>query len=225
MPKPRVHWEHVSTDPVIKVDEGYRILLCEPTQGFFPASVGVTRLAIEVMDEDAHTTKPILLTDPRNEFLQWNRALDDLMAVSEVFPIVERDLGGQEADPPQIIAATRALHAKLGLVYAVNELSPTEAEMFGVLYDTAKLRPMASVHARAVSVPPPDPEQEQPPNPWETDARALVRQKFERRMHACIREIIEQDQPRTTDAPLGWTPAGPIRPVEWPPRHFRTGRP
>jgi hypothetical protein len=222
---PRVHWEHVSTDPVRAVDQGYRILLREPTSGMFPASIGVTRIAIEVTDERAQSTKPLLMTNPRNEFLQWNRAFDDLMAISEVFPIVNRDLGGHEADPPQIIAATRALHAKLGMVYAVNELSPTVVEMFGVIYDTKTARPIASIHAREESEPRPEVEPDEHPDLWKTDARALVRQAFERRVHACLREMIERDERTTTKIPEGWTPAGPVRPVEWPPRHFRTGRP
>ncbi len=222
---PRVHWEHVSTDPVCRVEEGYRITLCEPTSGMFPASIGVTRIAIEVTDQHAQSTKPMLLTNPRNEFLQWNRAFDDLMAISEVFPIVNLDLGGHEADPPQIIAAARALHAKLGLVYAVNELSPTVVEMFGVLYDTKTAQSVAVIHAREESDPPPEVESDEQPDLWRTDARALVRQEFERRLHACMREMIEQDEKATANAPKGWTPAAPVRPLEWPPRHFRTGRP
>lgn len=226
IPRPRVHWEHVCTDPVRPVFDGYRILTPEPTRGLFPASIGVTRLAVQTMDPHAQTTQPAMLTDPRNEFLQWNRAFDNLMAISEVFPIVERDLGGCEADPPQIIAATRALHARLSLVYAFNELSSSEAEMLGVLYDTTTAQPVASIHASAVSVvPPKEDEDDDAPDPWETDAHALVRKKFERRVHACIREMIRQDESVAVEAPIGWTPAGPIRPVEWPPRHFRTGRP
>ncbi len=222
---PRVDWEHVSTFPVCAVDEGYRILKHDPTSDMFPASIGVTRIAIEVTDERAQTTKPLLLTNPRNEFLQWNRAFDDLMAISEVFPIVNRDLGGHEADPEQIIAATRALHAKLSMVYAVNELSPTQAEMFGVIYDTKTARAVATIHAREESEPGPKVEPDGHPDLWKTDARALVRQEFERRVHACLREMIERDVRTTTKVPEGWTPAGPIRPVEWPPRNFRTGRP
>jgi hypothetical protein len=222
---PRVDWEHVSTIPVCAVDEGYRILKRDPTSDIFPASIGVTRIAIEVTDERAQTTKPLLLTDPRNEFLQWNRAFDDLMAISEVFPIVNRDLGGYEADPAQIIAATRALHAKLGMVYAVNELSPTQAEMFGVIYDTKTARAIATIHAREESEPPPEVDPDEDPDLWKTDARALVRQEFERRVQACMREMIERDVRTTTKVPEGWTPAGPVRPVEWPPRNFRTGRP
>jgi len=147
------------------------------------------------------------------------------MAISEVFPIRGRDLGGGEADPEQILAAFTALHARLGLIYAMNELSRTESEMFGVLYDTKSAQPIASFHVQAVSVLPPENERcREPVDLWETDSRALVRARFERLVHTCIRELILQDEPETVEPPKGWTPASPTLPAEWPPRRFRTGR-
>lgn len=194
--------------------------------GLFPANMSVTRVSLESDEEQEFSTQPRLYADPRNEFLQWNTAFDDQMAVSEVFPIDQRDLGGGEADPNQILAAFRALHARIGLVYAVNELSETESEMFGILYDNDAAEPIAAIHAQAVSVEPPKDENEkgEPTDLWETDSRALVRAKFARQVHACVRELIQKDQPAVVETPTGWTPAGPIRPVEWPPRHPRRPR-
>ncbi len=223
-PKPLVNWEHVSTQPVAPVHKGYRVLVDQPTRGLFPASLAVTRVALEVSEGRLPILRPYLLTDPRNEFLQWNRALDDQMAVSEVFPIMDRDLGGGVADPEQVLAAFRALHARLGLIYAMNELSSTESEVLGVLYDTASAQPIASFHAQAVSVAPPEQKYcRKPADLWDTDSRALARAEFERLVHTCIRDLILLDESATVKAPNGWTPAGPIYPVEWPPRRFRTG--
>ena len=219
--KPAVQWEYVSTPPVQAVREGYRILTAQPTRGLFPAALGITRVAL-VADTPSQALRPCLLTDPRNEFLQWNSALDDQMAISEVFPIVELDLGGGEVETEQILSAFRALRAGLGLVYAVNELSATETEMFGVLYDTNMARALAALHAFAVSEPPPE-DEDMPPEAWERDSRALVRARFEGLLRACIRDLIRQDEPPPPETPTGWTPAGPIRPVEWPPKRFRTG--
>ncbi len=225
--KPQVNWAHVSTRPVEPVRDGYHILAAHPTSGLFPASMAVTRVAIEDDRDPYQMMRPVLAADPRNEFLQWNSALDDQMAIGEVFPIVERDLGGGEADPGQIMAAFQALHARLGLMYAVNELSETETEMFGVVYDTTLAQPVASLHAQARSVFPSEQDEEEGKEPidlWETDSHALVRAEFERLLHDCIREMILRDEPAAVKAPTGWTPALPIRPVEWPPRRFRTGR-
>ena len=224
-PQPLVQWHHMSPQPVLPVSDGYRILVMQPTRGLFPASVGVTRVAVEPIGGIAAITRASLLTDPRNEFLQWNRTLDDQMAVSEVFPVWKRDLGGGEAEPLQILAAFRALHARLGLIYAMNELSPSESEMFGILYYVDESQPLASLHARAVSIVEPEEERSREQvDLWKTDSHARVRAKFNDLLHACVRDLILQDEREAIESPDGWTPPGPIRPVEWPPRLFRTRR-
>lgn len=213
IPRPRVEWNRLVAQAPSAVNNEFKIV-AEGTSGLFPANLAVTRVAISE-GEDAGA--PMLFADPRNEFLQWNRTFDDQMAISEVFPIDQRDLGGGVAEPAQILAAFRGLHARLGLIYAVNEVSPTQAEMFGVFYDTHASRPVAFIHADAQSVPLTKEEQETA-NPWETDSRALVRAKFEKFAYAAVHRLIVGDQRERTDPPEGWTPAGPIRPVEWPPR-------
>ena len=145
------------------------------------------------------------------------------MAISEVFPIDQRDLGGASAEPEQIVAAWRGLHARVGIVYAVNGLSETGTEMIGALYDVAAAKPIAAMHAQAFSIIPPKGDDE-PADLWETDSRALVRAEFERHVYECLRELISRDVPALLESPDGWTPPGPIRPVEWPPRRFQTGR-
>jgi hypothetical protein len=222
-----VPWDYVSQQFLDPVRNGFHILIPQPTTGLFPAAMAVTRVAFEVPTGDLYgyndprvaESPRRLYADPQNEFLQWNRAFDSLMAVSEVFPIVERDLGGGHAEPAQILAAFRALHAKLGLIYAVNEITADEAEMFGVLYEVENGRTLAAIHARAESVIPFAERVEGSEfDLWETDARAIVRTRFEKLLFACIRELIIHDQPERTEVPEGWTPAGPIMPVEWPPR-------
>ena len=222
-PPPEVHWDDISTGAVAPVDNGYRILRIEPTQGLFPASIGVTRMAVESENQGAPIRQKHLLRDPRNEFLRWNSAFDDQMAVSEVFPIDQRDLGGAPAEPQQVLAAFSALHARIGFMYAVNELSENETEMIGALYDVTAAEPIASIHARALSLPPPDEKGEEPVDLWKYDSRALVRAAFERHIHGCIRELISRDERAPLESRDGWTPLCPVRPVEWPPRQLRSG--
>lgn len=220
-PRTQVRWHDLLTESAEWSCNGFRLLTPESTTGLFPTTIGVTRVAIEDADGDRFS-RAVLLQDPRNEFLQWNSTLDDQFAVSEVFPIAKRDLGGGEAIPAQMVAAMRALRAGLGLIYAVNELSEHEVEMFGAIYDTQSARPLATIHAQAVSmVSPAERDEDDPtPDPWETDARALVRERFGTLVHACIRQMIRQDRPAQVEAPEGWTPAGPTRLAEWPPRYF-----
>ncbi len=222
MPPPRTQWDDIMTRPVTPADNEYRILRSEPTRGLFPSNIGVARVAVEDPDEEPFVRRRCLIRKPRNEFLAWNKAFDEQMAVSEVFPIAQRDLGGAKVDAEQIVAATRALDAGIAMVYAVNELSETETEMFGTLYDTEAAMPIAAFHARAESITPTE-DSDDAPDLWLVDSKALVRAKFERFVHACVRELVLHDQPAPLETPTGWTPAGPIMPVEWPPRHFRTG--
>lgn len=217
VPSPRVHWEDLSQRSIDAPTNQNRILTAEATKGMFPASMAVTRLSIHEVAE-MQSREPVLVTDPRNEFLQWNSSLDDKMAVSEVFPIFPRDLGGNPANPDQILAAFRALDARLGLIYAVNELSPTETEAFGVLYDVKAAAPIAAIHAKAESILIPETEKEPTKfDLWKTDSRALARAKFEDSLRQCVRDLISRDQPTELESAEGWKRLSPTRPVEWPP--------
>lgn len=221
-PQPRVAWDHLSTTPVFFPENGFTLVSEEKSLGRFPAALAVSRVAVrgDVGGGQKHST--YIPAKPKNEYLQWNAAFDDQMALSEVFPIANRDLGGGPAEPEQIVAACHALHARLALVYAVNELSPTEAEMIGVLYETDKAKPIATFHAFAKSLPPGPEQKPGEVDPWTHDARALVRQRFERHVYECMRTLIRQDIPTTEEVPAGWMPAAPVRSVEWPPRQFRS---
>ena len=222
-PSPLVHWEDLTVGAVVSVRDGFRILPGRTRKGVFPASLAVTRVSIERTGDPDRPLIPRLTSDPRNEFLQWNSALDDQFAVGEVFPVTHRDLGGGDANPKQILAAFAALHAQLGLVYAVNELSETETEMLGVLYDAGTRTSLAVLHAYRTSVVPPKvvEKSKQRIDLWETDSRALVRAQFEDVLHGCIYELIQRDQPATVVTPVGWIPVAPVRPVVWPPHKTR----
>ncbi len=223
-PKPMVHWQDLSSGPILPVRDEFRIMPGKPRGGLFPGSLAVTRVSIEKTGDPDRPLVPRLTTDPRNEFLQWNSALDDQFAVGEVFPISGKDLGGGAAEPDQILAAFVALHARLGLVYAVNELSETETEMLGVLYDAENRSTLAVLHAYSVSVVPPEvvEKSKEPIDMWETESRALVRAKFESILHGCIHELIQRDRPATVVTPVGWKPKAPVRPVVWPPRKVKS---
>lgn len=215
-PLPPVSWSDIAPSQVVPAANGHRLQLTEPTRGLFPASMAVTRLAV---DQGDGQRQPTLFTDPRNEFLQWNKSFDDKLALSEVFPIGARDLGGHDAQPQHILAAFRALDARIGLIYAVNDISQLESEVLGVLYDVNTGQPLASVHARETSVTPPEDETPyQRVNLWKWDARALARTQFEKSLRACVLELISRDEPAMIETPEGWKHVAPTRAVDWPPR-------
>ena len=213
---PRVGWDRIATQSFERPEDGFLIIPSAPTSGLFPANISVSRLAFEE-DHESSSAPLYLLRDPRNEFLQWNTAFDDQMAISEVFPIAQRDLGGGEVTPERIVAATQALGGRLGLIYAVNDLSKSEAEMLGALYETSNYRPLAAIRTTAVSIDDDDMDDSEKVDPFETESRALVRSKFETLMRACIRELIAADEQAEIETPDGWKPDPRFFPVEWPP--------
>jgi hypothetical protein len=225
---PHVRWSDIVDRPMPEVSNAYRLLQSEPTQGLFPAAIAVTRVSREKLDEfdSSEPPGPRISVHPRNETLRFNSAFDDLMAVAEVFPITQRTLGGGEAVPAQILAAYRALDARLGLIYAVNDLSPAETEVLAVLYNVRSGTPLACYHCSAMSLAPPEGEgsKDQAVNPWKTDSRALARRAFERLVHASLRELILRDEPAPLEDRSGWEPVVPPLRPEWPPTRNRDGR-
>ncbi len=219
MPRPRVDWADLSIHAISYDENSYRILNKQTTKGLFPAAIAVTRVAVTDLPTAVSGLNTKLVRDPRNEFLQWNEAFDDQMAISEVFPLAQRDLGGAETSPQQITRAITALHARIGFVYAFNELSPDETEMIGTLIDTKENRILATLHAHAVSIPvdKDDPEAKNP-DLWKVDSRGIVRLRFAKLAHACIREMILRDEPAEVESSAGWKPLPPSRPAVWPPR-------
>lgn len=212
---PRVEWNQVGGKTNEPKSTGYHVLSPSTTQGIFPANIGVTRVTMEQIDELSPATPPHLVTNPRNESLLWNAAMDDQMAISEVFPVRQRDMGGAPATPENIVSAMHALGASLGLIYAVNEVADNRTEMFGMLYETSTLKPLATFRTEAEELAPD--QVEKPDEIWRTDSRAIAQRQFEAQLRSCMREMIDRDNPAEVEAPEGWVPENPIRTVVWPP--------
>lgn len=215
--KAPLDWYFVSTEPVDPLYNAYQLQIVPPTQGLFPASIGVTRIESEVLDESVDLMRPLIFANPRNEYLKWNSAFDDLMAISEVFPVTQFDMGGENAYIENVLAAFHGLGAKLGLIYAVNEFDDLETEIIGTLYDTESTKPIAHFQAHAVSVFPEENQKDEPVNLWKTDSTAIARERFESLVYSCFLELIEHDERTEPNAPPGWKPVGPAKRVKWPP--------
>ncbi len=218
-----VTWSAVGTVPTPPPCNRYYILGDGPTRALFPASVGVTRVAARDSAGHADTDRDVIVAsdlltlspDPRNEFLQWNTAFDHLKGVSEVFPVGQRDLGGAAVETVNVLAAMRTLRARVGLIYAVNELSGSRSEMFGVLYDTHTYQPLSVIHAAADSAVPAD-RRSRRADPWQSDSRVRVRTRFAELVTEVMRELILRDQPAGVEPTTGWTPAPLFAPPDAP---------
>lgn len=221
-PKPLVLWEDICTRPIPQTINTFRIIKTEQTRGLFPASMAVTRIGIDAEQMSDPGVRVRLVTNPRNEFLQWNTALDDQMAISEVFPIRDEDLGGRRITMDLLFDAAVALDAQLGLVYAVNELRQDRTEILGVIYDLESTQALAVIHSQATSLDTDGTKGKDAPSLWKTDSSALARAQFDRLLHACIRELIIQDQPPPVVVPAGWPSSFRPQPAVWPPVRKRS---
>ena len=89
-PTPRVGWSDLTTAPITPIHEGYVLLGQAGSVGRFPASIGVTRVAIKERDQ-ART--PVLPGKPKNEFLtSLNKPDQYILAIVEFL-----DDGGHRA--------------------------------------------------------------------------------------------------------------------------------
>ncbi len=218
-PPLQVRWDDVTSATITPAGDQYAILESNASEGRFPCSIAVSRIAIEA-DEEAGQRRRVVPVTPHNEFLIWNSSFDDLWLISEVFPIAQRALGGAAVEARLIVDAAYTFDARMSLIYGFNVVSPTRCEMLGVLHESSTGAPIAAIHASAESIPRLEKDKPAKHNldAWEHEARALVRAKFEKLMIDCMRELIARDTAVQIDVPEGWTPIRPMYPLEWPPR-------
>ena len=81
--KAPIDWFFVSTEPVDPLYNSYRLQIVPPTRGMFPSSIAITRVESEVVDESVNLMKPLIFTNPRNEFVHWNNPVPVVAAIVE----------------------------------------------------------------------------------------------------------------------------------------------
>jgi len=222
IPPSRVNWLDIGTKTIEPPHNNFVIFDDQQSEGRFPCSLAVSRMkALDTGDGQPERTLSIPAT-PRHDFLVWNSTFDDLLALSETFPVVNEDLGGYQASPPLVLSAARALGAGLCMIYAVNQSSPSNYEMMGVIYETATSKPIAAIHSKAQSIPPFEGEKRDSYNvdAWEFEARALALARFNALTRRCMRELIARDIAKKVDVPTGWKRKQPLHPTQWPPRDY-----
>ena len=225
--RPAIAWEDIAPVPVQGVADGFVNLAPEGTDGLFPASVAIARVALEPGGVEDASDSPsgsgrllILDVDPTNDLLPWNSLFDSLRYVHDAFPLHGHDLSGEDPLPAQLAAAAAQLRAGLCLVYSAGDLSESDSRVRGVIYDTQSGQPLAAVEA-SVSVP----EPEAVPHPPDLvkddmrycDPRFLAGRRFEQLVFDCLRNLKSRDRPVPAQREEGWTPEGPVWPRTWPP--------
>jgi hypothetical protein len=216
---PVVGWERLGGANDVEVAEGYRLLVDGRTQGVFPTSIGVARLA----GQGGPTGGGLMLASkPEVDFLAWNSCFDDFRFVSEVFPINAMAMNGAEIAMPSVLENAQAMRAGLVLSYTEEQLVPERYELRGVLYEASSRRPLASLHSVAfIQRPTKQDEHYRGSDPADDlercDPRIAARRMFEQYARDCLLALAANDEPAETIAPDGWIPDRPIEPIIWPP--------
>lgn len=224
---PVVRWADLISTEVTLPENGFTLLVAQPTKGLFPGSLGVARLAAVTPEDsesgEAPASRIILDEEPAHDFLRWNSAFDDVRPIREVFPISWIALNGRDVTAANVVEACRAMTGRLCLLYCQTDVTISESEARGVMYDAATGQPLATIHACGVYVAPEsdesapeemdDSSREGPP----LTARLVAEDRFESLVRACMLKLAANDQPRPPAPQEGWVPEGPLAPPIWPP--------
>lgn len=142
-----------------------------------------------------------------NEEAYWTEQMRGVIALQELIFLRPRTTKPEGQTLEALCGAARRLEAPLLLIYAPNALGPNSAQVFGVLYDTATHRPLATLHASSTFL---DTEgMEVSPDEEEGDFRQVdahyqAQREFEKHALACMRAVIHLDHSAPTTQPHGW---------------------
>ncbi len=224
---PVVPWRDLSGQQTEFPQDSFTLLLDEPTEGLFPTSLAVARLAgVQPAGADPRPAANhglVLSTAPAHELLKWNAAFDDIRLVSEVFPLSQMSLNGRPACVSTLMESAAAMTGRICLVYSITDLAPSESEIRGVLYRVSSQQPVAAVHARGVYYPPMEDDGSED---FRTDleklleprsARLVAEARFLSLTRDCLLALRDNDRPARPEIEEGWVPQGPLAPPIWPP--------
>lgn len=183
---------------------GFRLLTDAPTDGRFPCPLAIAKFTPRESDSGGELHFAALA--PLEQAL-WTEHLRGVNAVRDVIflrPLSTRPEGQSLA---ALCAAAARLGAPLLLVYTPNGLGPNSAQVLGVLYDTNRQHPLATLHAEAtilnalsLEVSP----YQEAGDQRDQDARYQVQRQFEQHTRECLRELIRLDTPPPTTQPHKW---------------------
>ncbi len=207
-------WSDLSAGAPIASQDGFRLLNPQSTEGLFPASIAVARLA----QSDGQL---VLAMKPEVDFLAWNSVFDDYRGISEVFPMNVKDLDGGAVSAENLLTAAKALEAGMLLLYTESRTQFDRCSMSGVLYDVRSRTALASIHATSLISDPVAPEDRLARTASATtledrDPRLVAVGTFEAYVRNCLRGLMDKDRSKNVGPVEGWIPAYPVEPLIWP---------
>lgn len=216
-PSEAAGWSDLSPGTSVTSDEGYRLLVPQATEGLFPASIAVARVA----QAPYNGGQLVMTMKPEVDFLAWNSVFDDFRGVSEVFPLNEKDLDGGDVSADNLLAASEALKAGLLLLYTESQVRLDRCSLSGVLYDVRSRQALAAIHANSLVTDPIAPDERvartaSANSREERDPRLVAIDAFESHVRDCLRRLMTKDKSKNVGPVEGWIPTYTVEPLIWP---------
>jgi hypothetical protein len=190
--------------------DGYQMLVQEPTTGRFTCGLAVARLRADSEDGAPVISVGALSPAEQAYWVETFRGVAALTDTSFLAPVTLK------AEPEPLTALCRAagtLGAKLLLVYVPGQIGPNSAEVLGVLYDVPTQRPLATLHRtmtirneEGVELPAVELVRDTKPRQElrEHDAYYQTGRAFEQLTLQCVRELLQVDTPPSSTQPHRW---------------------
>ena len=216
-PSEAAGWSDLSPGASVTSEEGYRLLVPQATEGLFPSSIAVARIA-----QSAYNGGQLVMAmKPEVDFLAWNSVFDDFRGISEVFPLNEKDLDGGEVSADNLLAASEALEAGLMLLYTESQAQFDRCSLSGVLYDVRSRQALAAIHANSLISDPVTPDERVARTASargceERDPRLVAINSFESHVRDCLRRLMTKDKSKNVGPIEGWIPTYSVEPLIWP---------
>jgi hypothetical protein len=184
------------------VDNGYRLLAQERTQGRFACSLAIAKLA---PGEQAGEMNLVELTPAEEAY--WIDAVRGVSEVRDLQFLSPISVRPDEPNTGTLCAAAAVREASLLLLYAPNRYGPNSTQVLGVLIDVETGQPIAVLHASA-AFKNEQGEEVSPDNELgdhrDIDAYYQASRAYEQHLLRCLAELIHADAPPPTTQPHRW---------------------
>ena len=191
-------------------DNTYLLQVDDQTQGRFPCSLAVARLALPEIEPNGDLVTAEM--SPGDE-AYWTEAFRGVSAIRDLRFLDRRSLKDDGGGISGLLAAARRIEAPLLLVHAPNRYGPNSAQVLGVLYDVETKGPIAALHTSAHRLN--EDGLETAPEEEKGDRRLYdacyqAGRAFEHQAVDCLRDQFRRDELPHEPQPHHWTPLYPF---------------
>lgn len=198
-------------EPVDPDENGFTLLDDGPSQGRFPAALGVVRLdkpsPLFVTDDHLFVAERgwEVATLREEEAAYWNGLLKTIPQSRAVHVLDRRSTVSPDCGLEEVLDAARRLGLELCLIYGPRLVEDGCAGLGGVIFEVATGKPLAYVQSRAeiLDFEPPRPDRSKYDRSHQ-DVNYLAARRFEREVRNCFLVLTARDRPAATTQPSPW---------------------